>query len=325
MARIDWTPAQVAEIVAAYQAGESCLSIAPRYSVSKPTIRDLLKRHGVRIRGLNELHGLHWTDAQRAAIVAAYQAGQTAEAIGAAFGGSQTSVYPVLKAAGVARRTSGLRRHACDEGFFDTIDNEEKAYWLGFFSADGDVEQHRISIGLARKDVAHLERFRAALRAEHPIELRTSTVKGKTHETCRVRIGSARLCAALFALGVTRRKSHTIEPATVRPDLVRHYWRGVFDGDGCLSRANARTVRINLALVGSRAMVQGFADFLRDQRAADVSTRPKSRVFTCAVFERGAVRRACRLLYDGATVALERKLALAVEAIAYPVANSRSG
>ena len=44
--------------------------------------------------------------------------------------------------------------------FFDEINTEEKAYWLGFLQGDGYVSKdNRLQIGLAGKDSIHLEKF----------------------------------------------------------------------------------------------------------------------------------------------------------------------
>lgn len=45
---------------------------------------------------------------------------------------------------------------------FETIDNEEKAYWLGFLYADGSVgsNESKIELGLAEKDLHQIEKFR---------------------------------------------------------------------------------------------------------------------------------------------------------------------
>jgi hypothetical protein len=44
---------------------------------------------------------------------------------------------------------------------FDEIDNEEKAYWLGFIVADGYLNSDRnmLRIKLGNKDKNHLEKF----------------------------------------------------------------------------------------------------------------------------------------------------------------------
>lgn len=44
---------------------------------------------------------------------------------------------------------------------FDNIDNEEKAYWLGFILADGylNLDKHMLRIKLGNKDKQHLIKF----------------------------------------------------------------------------------------------------------------------------------------------------------------------
>src|SRR5215467_3768792 len=45
--------------------------------------------------------------------------------------------------------------------FFDSIDAEEKAYWLGFFYADGYLDKNgsALKIDLSARDALHLQRF----------------------------------------------------------------------------------------------------------------------------------------------------------------------
>ena len=53
--------------------------------------------------------------------------------------------------------------------YFENIDSEDKAYWLGFLFADGSVakDRDRISVALAEKDKFHIEKFAK----EVPVEL----------------------------------------------------------------------------------------------------------------------------------------------------------
>lgn len=48
------------------------------------------------------------------------------------------------------------RKYKFDENFFENIDTEEKAYWLGFIYADGAVFKRTLSIRLSTKDIHHL-------------------------------------------------------------------------------------------------------------------------------------------------------------------------
>ena len=49
---------------------------------------------------------------------------------------------------------------------FDNIDNEEKAYWLGFIVADGylNLDKHMLRIKLGNKDKQHLKNQELLLR-----------------------------------------------------------------------------------------------------------------------------------------------------------------
>lgn len=47
-----------------------------------------------------------------------------------------------------------------NENYFENIDNKNKAYWLGFIAADGNVYGNKLSIELNSKDEGHLKIFR---------------------------------------------------------------------------------------------------------------------------------------------------------------------
>ena len=58
-----------------------------------------------------------------------------------------------------------------DESFFDNIDTEEKAYWLGFMYADGCVNtsSNSFELSLKEEDYDHIVKFKNALHSEHKI------------------------------------------------------------------------------------------------------------------------------------------------------------
>ena len=60
---------------------------------------------------------------------------------------------------------------------FKTIDTEEKAYWLGFLYADGSVGSNddRIELGLAERDLHHIEKFRDFIGINNKISYREKT------------------------------------------------------------------------------------------------------------------------------------------------------
>ena len=55
-----------------------------------------------------------------------------------------------------------------DETIFDNIDTEEKAYWLGFLYADGNISTigNRLEMNLSIKDLDHMFKFKRFLKLE---------------------------------------------------------------------------------------------------------------------------------------------------------------
>ena len=66
------------------------------------------------------------------------------------------------------------RKYQYNDNYFELIDTEEKAYWLGFIWADGYIwesnKQRRLRISLNHKDKCHLENFRKSLNGNMEIK-----------------------------------------------------------------------------------------------------------------------------------------------------------
>jgi hypothetical protein len=71
-----------------------------------------------------------------------------------------------------------------DSSVFDVIDTEEKAYWLGFIFADGNISStgHRFEINLCDRDLEHMEKLRKFLSMETEIRFEDYGTK----QTCRI-------------------------------------------------------------------------------------------------------------------------------------------
>jgi len=60
-------------------------------------------------------------------------------------------------------------RHKLDLDFFKNIDSPEKAYWLGYLTADGYILPNGYKVTLASKDLEIIKRFKKSIQSEHPI------------------------------------------------------------------------------------------------------------------------------------------------------------
>ena len=75
-----------------------------------------------------------------------------------------------------------------NEDYFEVIDTEEKAYWLGFLYADGSVGTSRYTVELALKeeDYEHILKFKEHIESEHKISKRQKEIDGKIFYSYRM-------------------------------------------------------------------------------------------------------------------------------------------
>jgi len=255
----------------------------------------------------------------RETMVAIYRNGATAKVAADTFGYSPNACYFALKQAGVPRRSRSevSRKYAVNEEFFDCIDSEAKAYWLGFLSADGTIGKNFVELALSGKDERHLRKFVDALESGHPVKVYWEG----GYQKARVHIGSTRLVDSLKRLGVTQRKSLTLEPCSaISESLLAHYWRGMVDGDGSISyfRRNGKIRGFKINLVGTESMVWAFSDFISSHIKTRARPTRHDSIFAVRYSGISLPQRVALLLYEGATVYLDRKKARAEELLAFP-------
>lgn len=112
-----------------------------------------------------------------------------------------------------------------NEDCFENIDTEEKAYWLGFLWADGNISKHAIFLELQGSDVDHLIKFRNFLGNNYQ-------EFDKTKGNCiRLRANSKKIIEDLIKLGFGLKDDRVVIPE-LSPELLNHFIRGYFDGDG---------------------------------------------------------------------------------------------
>jgi hypothetical protein len=151
--------------------------------------------------------------------------------------------------------------------FFDKIDCEEKAYWLGFFYADGTMNSNkrRVSLFIKETDRVHIEKFTAIFEREVKDYSQTCMMSG-------VNIDNVYVWDALFKLGMVPRKSW--EDSTkvfdnIPEHLMNHFIRGLFDGDGCASFSTSRNVYKGKVYRETKSLTIGFTGtFLAMQKVS---------------------------------------------------------
>lgn len=134
-----------------------------------------------------------------------------------------------------------IQEYEVDDDFFKVIDTEEKAYILGFFFADGTTMEFNgkligVSFTQLEQDVDILEKIKSAMKSSNVFYKETQKTNEKTKYKLSIR--SKQLAKRVRELGAGPKKSLTLkfpdENIFKSKDLIRHFIRGYFDGDGCI-------------------------------------------------------------------------------------------
>ena len=129
--------------------------------------------------------------------------------------------------------------------FFKSIDTEIQAYLLGFHAADGSIDEKRktFRVQLSEKDSEIIYLFRDFISEDariyhnngHLINGRHGEIY-KQKPTIGIDITSAELAKSLVDLGFGYKKTYKeLHLPDIKSDLLRHFLRGYFDGDGCFT------------------------------------------------------------------------------------------
>lgn len=126
--------------------------------------------------------------------------------------------------------------------YFSQIDTPVKAYVLGLMASDGNVATTKNGIGikLHPKDTELVALVRDELSPATPLRSYTQApLPGYTAQRPYVtfKIGCAQMKTDLAVLGITPRKSSTIQYPELPPHLENSFILGCFDGDGTLLSA----------------------------------------------------------------------------------------
>lgn len=255
---------------------------------------------------------------RKSAIIEFIRRGHTLSETMRNFNHTYGTIKKIFKDIGIVSPSGGTK-FRWDDTFFDSIDTEDKAYWLGFISADGYIQHNKIGISLAVIDKNHLEKFVKSIGAQHPVRIYR---KQNFKSTCRVEVFSKHAVNSLKKLGVGERKSHTLRPCKAIPrELMRHYWRGLLDGDGWITK---NTGQRSLGLCGSLHTVVGFKLFVKRYVPTTQKVRRMRSIYAFSLSGKKLSQKLCRVLYGGSTVYLDRKKERADNLIKAKTRNARS-
>lgn len=155
---------------------------------------------------------------------------------------SRAMIYKILNKHNIQHTANFdlLSKYTLNKCYFDNIDSEDKAYFLGLLYADGNnyTKTGRISISLQEQDKHILESFNNQIQANRSLTLRNRNLKNNKHKNqYRLDIVNKYMSEKLDNLGCINAKSLTLKfpsDTQVPTQLLRHFIRGMWDGDGSI-------------------------------------------------------------------------------------------
>ena len=175
-------------------------------------------------------------------------------------------------------------RYTFNSHYFDVIDTDEKAYWLGFLWSDGYVckrnrngnDAYELNVRLMESDSSHLEKLKKCLDSSHEIKF----VKGhsrfiENYTYSKLYISNKHLCSTLYeTYGIIPNR---YDISKILKHLPKEYEKsfilGVLDADGSFSKytshsenKNADYIKYRVSFGGSEMLLRFIESHLYERR-----------------------------------------------------------
>jgi transposase-like protein len=262
------------------------------------------------------------TDQQKIEIVEKYKTGEyNCPQLGKEYEVTKGAILSLLHKRGVKIKSKSdiARKYSLNHNYFDVIDDEHKAYWLGFLYADGCnyTPNHQVILSLQSSDAEIIEKFKKDLSCDNPLQ-HIVRDNNKWKDIARLVVTSQHMSNKLESLGVVQAKTHILKFPTseqVPEHLLRHWLRGLWDGDGSTTlryREGVRSLDPRAYVAGTSEICLGIELFLSKEINVRALVRtPKncinSNIRVLMVSGSQQYSRLMNLLYDGSTIHLQRK------------------
>lgn len=225
---------------------------------------------------------------------------------------SRNNLSKYLKEQNIPIRYTNItsRKYTCNENFFENIDSEEKAYWLGFIMADGFIQSHihnnskYIGIALKKEDKKHLEKFKNTINATYKLQEYVQDGYNQNSEKIRILICSSKMYNDLVNLGLSESKTFHESFPNIPQHLQRHFIRGVFDGDGSIYWNN-RDKCLGVHICGNKDLLLGIINYF--EKLGCSKNIQKSRSISDIHFSHTKALFVLNEMYKDSTVYLDRK------------------
>lgn len=225
---------------------------------------------------------------------------------------TSTTIRNYIKKHGIELEDDFYRKNKFDKMFFKKIDNEIKAYWLGFIMADGSIASkgngyYALTIVLKNTDINHLQSFKKDINGTFKIiERELNDKRGFTSKNCTMSLTSVELVEDLSKFNICPNKTGKEIIPEINEDLKRHFIRGYFDGDGSITKAGAFRI-CSASKVILEQINKHFKKHIGIEFTIYCDKKYKNGFYTIDSRHKGKNKLALEYLYNNCSRKLDRK------------------
>ena len=302
------------------RAGKTNKEIGERYGVTKQTITVWFRRLGISAKDYFKYRKKKLCEGDKIKIIEMYEQGKTSKEIAKSFSISYGTLLTFQRAHNIKARSYFEHRLDYDVHIFNKIDTEEKAYWLGFLYADGNVRKEKLNnsvvLYLNAIDIGHLKKFKAFMkdtRDESVIKIQHRlSPNGNPQTVCSYMVCNDNLRNDLISHGCVPAKSLILtfpeESHFESPDLIIDFIRGYIDGDGCLSSSKGRPNSVSISARGTFDFLSGIIKYFPEFGVVHSEYDKRFNTTQYKIYcTGGKARKVANKLYGHATIYLDRK------------------
>lgn len=261
------------EAIKLYLEGLSAPSISKKIGANEGTIRGWIKISGNETR-IGGTYSKIYDEKIFNQIMELYNNGVYSTEIDKILNLKRGIAAYLLRKNNISLRHRGPKSKIENENYFDTIDTPEKAYYLGWIMADGNISiyngQYSLKLHVALRDKEIIDNFLKVINSSNKTK-----VKEDINSSYYVSLTSRHMCDSLIKFGVIPCKSgKEIFPTQIPAGLYHHFIRGFFDGDGITDISRRRS-----GFVSSKNMIKSILIALNEPQRSIYQNKKNDNIY----------------------------------------------
>lgn len=293
------------EIFSAYEMiknVESITSVAKKYNISRHTLSRYLEKYNLRTQISPKNHQVD--ESKYDEIIKLYNSEKhySIQSIAKTLSISPSSVWRCLRKNSIVKENNSFKKFNYNEDRFKDIKTEADAYWLGFLYADGynNVIKNEVELTLQYEDINTVINFK-----EYIGDGKIKKVIKSGFPQAQYRFVNKTISNNLEKHGCIMNKSFTKEFPRIKTNLIRHFIRGYFDGNGNVTVCN-NTITFKI-YTASEKFAYSLKNILEKELETKINIHKRKNVFELSKTEKKIVKKFCQYIYKYSKIKLERK------------------